>query len=294
MHPIKDFYHRDKDLTQKFKGCVSSIIAEAKKALVLADCDCPYPAESQMSKILSSVREATQVVHTVANDYQYRVPATDEKEAQTREAWGKAKEPESAESFAVPEAETFSEMDAKAFLNELCKQYGAETGEVIYNCCPGANSAGDFALWLAKRIKALQMRVVRLRNADRLLAKADTIVNAHDKYTELVSILSEPDLQRPDGSPCYCDPDAPNRMEDFGTSSEYGVCDGAGAEDRGCAFCSRPRADAFGDCGLRQERGGGMTNALTWTTSALVLGIPILVLADTFLDLFRGGSKKEK
>lgn len=230
MHSIKDFYNCDKDLTQKFKAFVSAIIADAKKALVLADCDCPYPAESQLARVLNSVREATQVVHTVANDYQYRVPDTSEKEAQIREAWGKAKEPEVAESFAVPEAETFSEMDAKALLNELCKQYGAETGEVIYNCCPGVNSAGDFALWLAKHIKALQMRVVRLRNADRLLAKADNIVNAHDRYTELVDIISNPDLQRPDGSPCFCNPDAPDRMEDFGTSSEYGVCDGAGAE----------------------------------------------------------------
>jgi len=152
MHSIKDFYNCDEDLTQKFKDFVSAIIADAKKALVLADCDCPYPAESQLARVLNSVREATQVVNTVANDYQYRVPDTAEKEAQIREAWGKAK------------------------------------------------------------------------------IEADSIVIAIDKYTELVDILSDPVLERPDGSMCYCNPDVPDRMEDFGTSSEYGVCDGESKE----------------------------------------------------------------
>ena len=90
MHPIKDALNRDQDLTDKFKGLVKQIIEDAQKALVLADCDCPFPAESQLANILKSVREATQVVTTVANDYQYRVPDSPEKEAQKREAWGKA------------------------------------------------------------------------------------------------------------------------------------------------------------------------------------------------------------
>lgn len=37
-------------------------------------------------------------------------------------------------------------------------------------------------------------------------------------------------LERPDGTMCYCNPDVSNRMEDFGTSSEYGVCDGESKE----------------------------------------------------------------
>lgn len=47
-----------------------------------------------------------------------------------------------------------------------------------------------------------------------------------DTIEKLIEIISEPDLGRPDGTPCYCNPDAPNRMEDFGTDSELGVCDG--------------------------------------------------------------------
>ena len=43
---------------------------------------------------------------------------------------------------------------------------------------------------------------------------------------KIIEIISEPDLMRPDCTPCYCNPDAPNRMEDFGTDSEFGVCDG--------------------------------------------------------------------
>ena len=220
MHPIKDALNRDQDLTAKFKGLVKQIIEDAQKADVLADCDCPFPAESQLANILTSIREATQVVTTVANDYQYRVPASDEKAAQIREARDKA------DIQSVPNAEEFNEKDAQALLDELRKQYVSETGKIVYNCNPGYNSAGDFALWLAKRIKALQQQIFGLRNADRLIAHADTIVNAHDNYTQLVDILSEPDLMRPDGSPCYCNPDVPDRMEDFATSSEYGVCDG--------------------------------------------------------------------
>ena len=48
--------------------------------------------------------------------------------------------------------------------------------------------------------------------------------------SKLYDILSGPDLERPDGTPCYCNPDVPNRMEDFGTSSEFGVCDGESKE----------------------------------------------------------------
>ena len=47
---------------------------------------------------------------------------------------------------------------------------------------------------------------------------------------KLIEIISEPNLERPDGAPCYCNPAVPNRMEDFGTSSEFGVCDGEGKE----------------------------------------------------------------
>ena len=43
---------------------------------------------------------------------------------------------------------------------------------------------------------------------------------------KLIEIISEPDLMRPDGTPCYCNPAVPNRMEDFGTHSMFGVCDG--------------------------------------------------------------------
>lgn len=43
---------------------------------------------------------------------------------------------------------------------------------------------------------------------------------------KLIKIISEPDLMRPDGTPCYCNPDAPNKSEDFGTHSMFGVCDG--------------------------------------------------------------------
>ena len=47
---------------------------------------------------------------------------------------------------------------------------------------------------------------------------------------KLIEIISEPCLERPDGTLCYCNPDVPNMMEDFGTSSEFGVCDGESEE----------------------------------------------------------------
>ena len=63
--------------------------------------------------------------------------------------------------------------------------------------------------------------------ADRLEAAYSRDLGALSK---LYDILSSPDLERPDGTPCYCNPDVPNRMEDFGTSSEFGVCDGESKE----------------------------------------------------------------
>ena len=63
--------------------------------------------------------------------------------------------------------------------------------------------------------------------ADRLEAAYSRDLGALSK---LYDILSSPDLERPDGTPCYCNPDVPNRMEDFGTSSDYGVCDGESKE----------------------------------------------------------------
>lgn len=233
MHPLKDTLNRDYDLTDKFKGFIESIIKDAQKALVLADCDCPYPAETQMSKILNSVREATQVVHTVANDYQHRVPDSPEKEAVIREVWEKVEAIDAKQSDAfLPPSES-----ANDIFDSLIKAYG----KPIYNCCPGYNSAGDFALWLADRIKGLQTKVAFLESQNkellaerefhaRLVSKARMVINADKKHAELVAILSEPDLMRPDGSPCYCNPAVPKRMEDFGTHSLFGVCDGEGKE----------------------------------------------------------------
>lgn len=43
---------------------------------------------------------------------------------------------------------------------------------------------------------------------------------------KLIEIISEPNLERTDGTPCYCNPDTTCRSEDFGTSSEFGICDG--------------------------------------------------------------------
>lgn len=53
---------------------------------------------------------------------------------------------------------------------------------------------------------------------------------AKDTMDKIVEIISEPVLERPDGTPCYCNPNVPNMMEDFGTSSEFGVCDGESKE----------------------------------------------------------------
>ena len=51
-----------------------------------------------------------------------------------------------------------------------------------------------------------------------------------DVIERVLEIICEPDLMRPDGSPCYCNPSVPNRMEDFGTHSMFGVCDGESEE----------------------------------------------------------------
>ena len=167
MHQVKDITSgNDKNLTPKFKDYVKSIVIEAKKALVLADCDCPYPAEMQIGQILSSVREATQIVSTIANDYQYRVPDNEDKETQIREAWKKARE--FAES-CIDDPE--SDESVRARLNDLRRQYVDQTGNTVYNCAPGHNSAGDFALWLVQMIVNLEKRVAAMRDAAILTAK---------------------------------------------------------------------------------------------------------------------------
>lgn len=169
MHPIKDIIlDRDKDLTPKFKDFVRAIIVDAKKALVLADCDCPYPAENQIGEILSSVREATQVVTTVANDYQIRVPDNEDKEAQIREAWKKARE---FGETCIDDPK--SDESVRARLNDLCRQYVAQTGNTVHNCAPGHNSAGDFALWLAQIIVDLEKRIAVRCTDNRALRNCD-------------------------------------------------------------------------------------------------------------------------
>lgn len=157
MHPVKDTLNRDKDLTDKFKGFIESIIKDAQKTLILADCSCPYPAESQMSKILNSVREATQVVHTVSDDYQYRVPDSPEKEVVIRESWKmvEAIDAEQPDAFLPPSESAYDILDS------LLKRYG----KPVYNCTPGCNTAGDFALWLADQIKGLRTKVALLKGA---------------------------------------------------------------------------------------------------------------------------------
>lgn len=93
MHYVKNAISgKDEDLTPKFKSLCESIVAEANKAIKVADNDCPYPAESQMLKVLQLIREAAQVVHTVADFYMYAVPDTPWKEGQIRDAWAKARQ----------------------------------------------------------------------------------------------------------------------------------------------------------------------------------------------------------
>ena len=35
--------------------------------------------------------------------------------------------------------------------NSAVKAYAEETGEAVYNCCPGYNSGGNFIVWLLSR-----------------------------------------------------------------------------------------------------------------------------------------------
>lgn len=90
MHPIKNLYDKQEDLTPKFKDICQKIIAEAQKAIDLADSDCPYPLEMQTSEILSLVREATQVAKTAADYYMMAIPDTEGKMEDVRAAWKKA------------------------------------------------------------------------------------------------------------------------------------------------------------------------------------------------------------
>ena len=71
---------------------------------------------------------------------------------------------------------------------------------------------------------ALEGEVKRVRKG------ASTKKFSPETMDKIVELISEPDLERPDGSPCYCNPDVPNMAEDFGTDSELGVSDGEGKE----------------------------------------------------------------
>jgi hypothetical protein len=51
-----------------------------------------------------------------------------------------------------------------------------------------------------------------------------------DIIEKVIDLISEPNLERPDGTPCYCNPDIPNMAEDFATDSMLGVCDGESQE----------------------------------------------------------------
>lgn len=55
-------------------------------------------------------------------------------------------------------------------LASLVKAYG----KPVYNCCPGYNSAGDFAQWLAERVKGLQAKIALLeKHNHELLAELE-------------------------------------------------------------------------------------------------------------------------
>ena len=70
---------------------------------------------------------------------------------------------------------------------------------------------------------ALEGEVERIRKG------ASTKKVSPETMDKVVELISEPDLERPDGSPCYCNPN-PNMAEGFGTDSELGVSDGEGRE----------------------------------------------------------------
>ena len=58
-------------------------------------------------------------------------------------------------------------------------------------------------------------------------ATKSEILVANETVAKVLSLICEPVLECSDCTPCVCDPKDP--MQGFCTSSEYGVCDGAGA-----------------------------------------------------------------
>lgn len=141
MHPIKEHPSGEMvDKTIEFKEFLQLLKTEADKAMELADCECPFAAEAKMSSIQKHLREATKIVTTVADFYQYYVPKGEEKKLQIESCHAKRNAIDN-----VPR-EVAKEFD------KLLEQYGAETGKHVYNCTPGYSSAGDFALWLVGKL----------------------------------------------------------------------------------------------------------------------------------------------
>lgn len=141
MHPIKQNPLGDMvDRTIEFKETLQMLKNEADKAIELADCECPFAAEAKMSDIQKHLREATKIVTTVADFYQYYVPKGEEKKLQIESCHAKRNAIDNVPREVAKEFDT------------LTKQYIAETGKHVYNCTPGYSSAGDFALWLVKKI----------------------------------------------------------------------------------------------------------------------------------------------
>lgn len=87
MHPIKNVVGSMEDLTPIFKAKVQAIKDAAEKALAFADCECPFIAEFQMSEINRHLREAAQIVDTIADYYQLAVPSTPEKREEIQRCW---------------------------------------------------------------------------------------------------------------------------------------------------------------------------------------------------------------
>lgn len=136
MHPVKNIATgKDEDLTEQFKDHLQSLKRAADAAESLADCDCPYAAEARMSDLQDCLRKCIQVVTTASNYFQYAVPSTPWKAEAVKECYKEKKR-----------------SNAEAFLDKLVKAYTKETGKAVYNCEPGHNSAGDFALWLAGKM----------------------------------------------------------------------------------------------------------------------------------------------
>ena len=138
MHPIKNIVTgKEEDLTPKVVKHLISIISETEKALSLVNCDCPYSLEAQMSQILTHVREAAQSIKTAADFFQVAVPET---------PWKKEQVDACHEKRA-----RLNNSNARALLDNYIRLYKVETGKSLYNCTPGAYSAGDFALWLVEK-----------------------------------------------------------------------------------------------------------------------------------------------